>query len=202
MEKNFGRYQLHLCMHGRFDEALSEVKRASELDPLSRIINANLGNVYSFARHYDLAIEQLRNTLEMYPDFIPAHYFLGRAYIFKGEIANGVEQLQQAIRLANDDPRLLAVLGYAHGISGNREEAGRTLVRLEELSATRDVSAYDYATVYAGLGDRKKAVEFLEQCLEQAEWRRLIFLKVDPFWDNLRDDPRFVELLKKVGLDE
>ena len=78
-------------------------------------------------------------------------------------------------------------------------EAERTLSHLEELSSQRVVSPYDYAIIYAGLGDKEKALEFLQRCLEQREWQ-LIELNVDPIWDNLRDDPRFVELLKKVGL--
>ncbi len=101
----------------------------------------------------------------------------------------------------DDDPQILAAVGYAYGISGNREEAEKTLVQLEELSSKRVVSPYDYATIYAGLGNKEKAIELLQQCLKQREWP-LVWLRVDPFWDNLRSDPRFIELLKKVGLEK
>ena len=157
-----------------------------------------MGVVYLDARYYDLAIQQLQKTIEMDQNFYWAHYHLGLAYIFKGEISKGMEQLRQAARL-DDDPAMLAAMGYAYGISGNTEEAEKTLVLLEEVSSQRVVSPYDYARIYAVLGDKEKAMEYLQQCLEQREWR-LIKLKFDPFWDSLRDDPRFVELLKKVGL--
>ncbi|MCZ6820379.1 MAG: hypothetical protein O7G31_12935 [Calditrichaeota bacterium] len=193
------RYGLgYLSLHARFDEATAEIKRALELDPLSLIINAHLGWTYSFARHYDPAIEQLQKTIEMDQNFYIAHYHLGVAYIFKGEISKGMEELRQAWRL-DDDPQILAALGYAYGISGNSEEAEQTLVQLDELSSKRVVSLYDFAIIYAGLGDKEKALGFLQWCLEQRAWS-LVFLKVDPFWDNLRDDARFVELLKTVGL--
>jgi serine/threonine-protein kinase len=191
---------VYLISLARFDEAIAEVKRALALDPLSLVINTSLGINYSFARNYDLAIEQLRKTIEMDQNFYLAHYFLGVSYIFKGQIFNGMEHLRQAMGLDND-PRILAAIGYAYGISGNREEAQKTLVRLEELSSTRVVSAYDFATIYAGLGDKEKAIQFLQRSLEQREWW-LVWLRVFPFWDNLRDDARFVELLTKVGLDK
>ena len=138
--------------------------------------------------------------LEMDQIFYIAHYLLGVAYIFKGEISKGMEQLREAMRL-DDDPQVLAAIGYAYAISGDVEDAEKTLVHIEELSVKRVVSPYDFATIYAGLGNKEKAMELLQQCLEQREWQ-LVFLKVDQFWDNLRDDPKFVELLKKVGFEE
>ena len=191
---------IHLRLQARFDEAIAEVRRALALDPLSLINNTNLGLVYYTARYYDLAIEQLRKSIEMDQNFYIAHYYLGITYMFNGEISKGMGELRHAMRL-DDDPQILAAMGYAYGISGDTEEAEKTLVHLDELSAKRVVSPYDYATIYAGLGDKEKTLELLQQCLEQREWL-LVFLKVDQFWDNLRDDPRFVELLKKVGLEK
>jgi len=214
-EKSFGRaielnpnhatahhwYAMSLSLRpARFDEAIAEMKRALELDPLSLIINANLGVVYYRTRFYDLAVQQLQKTIEMDQNFYRARYYLGAAYIFKGEISKGIEELQHAMRL-NDNPEILATIGYVYGISGNSVEAEKTLSHLEELSSQRYVSPYDSAIIYAGLGDEEKVLEILQRCLEQREWL-LIKLKVDPFWDNLRDDPRFVELLKKVGLEK
>jgi len=212
-EKSFGRaielnpnyatahqwYGRSLSNHARFREAIAEMKRALELDPLSLIINTHLGWTYFFARHYDPAIEQLQKTIEMDQNFYIAHSLLGHTYIFKGEISKGIEQLRQAMRL-DDDPEILATMGYAYGISGNIEEAEKMLVQLEEVSSQRVVSPYDYAKIYAGLGIKEKAIGFLQRCLEQRDWQ-LSLLTIDPFWDNLRDDPRFVELLKKVGLE-
>ena len=192
-------YGMSLSGHARFREAIAEMKRALTLDPLSLIINTHLGNVYYRARYYDLAIQQLQITIEMDQNFYSAHYHLGLVYIFKGEISKGLEQLRRTIRL-DDDPEILAAMGYGYGISGNTKEAEKTLLLLEELSSQRVVSPYDYAKIYAGLGDKEKAIGFLQRCLEQRAWQ-LVFLKIDPFWDNLRDDARFVDLLKKVGLE-
>jgi len=184
----------------RVDEAIAELKRALALDPLSLIIKAELGTVYYQAGYNDLAIDQLRNAIEMDEHFYVAHYYLGTAYIFNGEISKGTEELRHAMRL-DDDPKTVAAMGYVYGISGKIEEAEKTLAHLKELSAKRVVSPYDYATISAGLGDKEKTLELLQQCLEQREWL-LVFLKVDRFWDNLRDDPRFIELLKKVGFEK
>ena len=101
----------------------------------------------------------------------------------------------------NDNPEILATIGYVFGISGNSVEAERTLGLLKELSAKRIVSPYDSAIIYAGLGDKDKALELLKLCLEERSVQ-LIGIKVEPFWDDLRDDPRFVELLKKLGLEK
>jgi TolB-like protein/Flp pilus assembly protein TadD len=193
-------YSMLLTSHARFSEAIAEMKRALQLDPLSLIINADLGDVYFRARNYDLAIQQLRKTIEMDQNFYFAQYRLGVAYIFKGEISKGMEQLRQAMQL-DDDPTMLASMGYGYGISGNTEEAEKTLVLLVEVSSQRVVSPYDYARIYAGLGDKEKAMEYLQRCLEQREWQ-LLKLNFDPYWDNLRDDSRFVELVKKVGLEK
>ena len=190
----------HLIWRALFDEAIAKLKRALELDPLSLAINNSLGRAYYYARRYDLAIEQLRKTIEMDQNFYAAHNSLGLVYIFKGEISKGIDQLQQAMRL-DDDPKIFAAMGYAYGISGNSEEAQKALFLLDELSATRVVSPYDFAMINAGLGDKEKAMELLQQGLEQRQWL-LTWLKVDPFWDNLRNDPRFVEMLKKVGLEK
>ena len=99
-----------------------------------------------------------------------------------------------------DDALSLASLGYAYAISGNIEEAEKTLVLLDELSTKRLVSPYFFAMISVGLGDNEKTMEFLQQCLELREYWHIL-LKVDPFWDTLRGDARFVELLKKVGLE-
>ena len=192
-------YAMNLSGRARSDEAIAEMKRALALDPLSLIINTDLGSVYLDARYYDLAIQQLQKTIEMDQNFYRARHYLGAAYIFKGEISRGIEELRHAM-LLDDDPAMLATRGYGYAISGNTEEAEKALVVLENLSSKRVISLYHFATIYAGLGDREKALEFLQRCLEHRNWE-LRSLTTDPFWDNLRDDPRFVELLKKVGME-
>jgi len=193
-------YGQGLYLRGHFDKAIAEFKQALVVDPHSLIINADLGWAYIAARRYDLALEHLQKTLSMDEDFFLTHSYIGKAYVLKNQTAKGIEYLKEALRLS-DSPEVLAALGYTYGISGNSEEAEKTLVEIDKLSSKSFVSPYHVAMIYAGLGDKEKALELLKLSLEQRSvW--LTYIKVDPFWDNLRSDPRFIELLKKVGLDK
>jgi tetratricopeptide (TPR) repeat protein len=116
--------ETYLVRMGRFEEAIAEVKRAQELDPLSQIINADVGDTYILARQYDQAIEQLRKTIEMDQNFYQAHWYLGIAYEMKGSFPKAIAELQKARQL-NDNPRVLALLGHAYAVSGEREGALR-----------------------------------------------------------------------------
>jgi len=194
-------YGQGLYLRGHFDKAFAEFKQALAVDPHSLIINVTLGDAYIVAREYDLALEHLQKTLSMDQKFFrTTHSNIGKAYVLKNQTAKGIEYLKEALRLS-DSPEVLSEIGYAYGISGNTEEAEKALVVLENLSSKRVISLYHFATIYAGLGDREKALEFLQRCLEHRNWE-LRSLTTDPFWDNLRDDPRFVELVKKVGLEK
>jgi len=193
-------YGQGLYYRGRFEEGIAELKQALAVDPHSLIINATFGNAYIVARRYDLALEHLKKTLNMDEDFYMTHFWIGKAYVLKNQTAKGIEHLKEALRLS-DSPEVLAGLGYTYGISGNIMEAEKTLVEMDKLSSKRFVSPYHEAMIYAGLGDKEKALELLELSLEQRSvW--LGYIKVDPFWDNLRSDPRFIELLKKVGFEK
>jgi tetratricopeptide (TPR) repeat protein len=184
----------------RFDEALAELNTALEIDPLSLIINTDLGQTLWWAGQYDRSIEQLQTTIEMDASFLLAHIHLGIAYTLKGDISKGIEQLQRALQI-DDDPLAVGALGYAYAISGDTEEAKKTLSQLYELSGKRFVSPYNFATVYTGLRNKERAFEFLQQCFEQKSvW--MAWIKVDPLMANLRSDARFLELLQKVGLEE
>ena len=186
-----------LVQSGRFDDAIAECKRAVELDPLSLINNADLGSTYSWARRYDEAIEQLRKTLEMDPGFYYAHWVLGLAFEAKGALDTAIEEYQKA-RALNDDPQVLALLGHAYASSGNKTEAVKILEQLKELSKQRYVSAYSLAIVYLGLGDKEKALRWLEKSYQDRAGIDITTIKVDPFLDPLRGDPRFEELVAKV----
>jgi TolB-like protein/Tfp pilus assembly protein PilF len=186
-----------LTQSGRFDDAIAECKRAVELDPLSLINNADLGNTYSSARRYDEAIEQLRKTLEMDPGFYYAHWVLGLAFEAKGALDAAIEEYQKA-RALNDDPQVLALLGHAYASSGNKTEAVKILKQLKELSKERYVSAYSLAIVYLGLGDKEEALRWLEKSYQDRAGYDIATIKVDPFLDPLRGDPRFEELVTKV----
>ncbi len=186
-----------LMRSGRFDEAIAKCKRAVELDPLSLINNADLGNTYSRAGRYDEAIEQLRKTLEMDPGFYYAHGALGRALESKGALEAAIEEYQKA-RALNDDPGVLAELGHAYASSGKKTEALKILDQLKELSKQRYVSAYSFALVYLGLGDKEEALRWLEKSYQDREGSDIALIKINLFFDALRGDPRFEALVAKV----
>jgi tetratricopeptide (TPR) repeat protein len=178
------------------DDSLTEIKRALELDPLSLIINTDLGSTYYDARRYDEAIEQLRKTLEMDPNFYSAHMRLGRALAAKGALGAAIGEYQKA-RALNDNPFVLGLLGHAYASSGNKTEALKIVDQLKELSKKRYVPAYSFALVYLGLGDKEEALRWLEKSY-QDRGPALGRIKNEPFLDPLRGDPRFEELVTKV----
>jgi TolB-like protein/Tfp pilus assembly protein PilF len=181
---------------GRFDEAIVELKRALELDPLSLVVNADLGRTYYFARRYDEAIEQLRKTLEMDPNFFFAHRHFGSVLAVKGAFAAAIGEYQKA-RALNDDPRVLGLLAYAYASSGNETEALRILDQMKESSKQRYVSAYSFALVYLGLGNKEEALGWLEQSYQDG-FPEITRIKVEPLLDPLRGEPRFEALVEKV----
>jgi serine/threonine-protein kinase len=190
----------YLAKVERFDEAIAEVKRAQELDPLSLIINADLGNTYIQAHQYDKAIEQLQKTIEMDQSFYFAHWQLGVAYEMKGDFQNAIAEYQKARQL-NDDPWVLALLGHVSAATGRRDEALKILDQLKQISKQRFVYAYGFAVVYAGLGEKDQAFQWLEKSYQDREGR-ITRLKVDPLLGDLHSDPRFADLVRRVGLPQ
>ena len=192
-------YALYLMAMGREVEALEEIKRAHEIDPLSLPINRDVGLIYYRARQYDRAIEQYLKTIELDPSFWSAHQHLGWAYEQKAMYAEAIAELNQAMASAGDRPSIRAQLGHVHAVSGRREAAEKALGELREQSKQPCVSPYEIATIYAGLGENDQAFAWLDQAyLDRSGW--LIYLKVEPMLDGLRADPRFTDMLHCVGL--
>ena len=187
-----------LTAMGRFDEAVAEGKRAEELDPVSPIIGADLGNILFHARRFDESIKQLNRTIELDPNWFLAHAFLCQAYDLKGQFAQAVPECQKAREL-NDDPSVLSFLAHAYASSGKREEATKVVGQMHELAKQRYVPAYGFGIAYAALGDKDQAFQWLERTLQDRSWE-ITFLKVDPNLDSLHSDPRFSDLVKRVGL--
>jgi serine/threonine protein kinase/tetratricopeptide (TPR) repeat protein len=180
---------------GRFEEAITEGKRAVELDPLSPIINADLGqNLYN-ARRYDEAIAQLRKTLEIDPTFYYTHFNLGIALQLKGDMPAAIAEYTQAQQLS-DDQFIPVLLASAKAQSGDKDAAIQMLAELEELSQHRYVSSYWRTLLYLSLGNRDEAVRWLEQAAHDG--LSMTTIKVDPLLDPLRGDPRFEALVQKV----
>src|SRR5215471_3125503 len=182
---------------GRFEEAIAEGKRAVELDPFSPIINADLGMDLFCARRYDQAIAQLRKTLEIDPTFYYAHYFLGMALQLKGDLPGAIAEYTQAQQLS-DDLWVLVLLASAKARSGDKDAAVRLLAELEELSQHRHVPSYWRTFLYLSLGNRDEAVRWLEQGIADHDGVTLGMIKIDPWLDPLRGDPRFEVLVQKV----
>jgi TolB-like protein/DNA-binding winged helix-turn-helix (wHTH) protein/Tfp pilus assembly protein PilF len=183
---------------GRFPEALAELQRAHELDPLSLMISADAGSVFCFAQQYDRCLNQLGHILELDPNFAGAHEWRALAYEGKGMFPEAVLETQAA-RRGDDAPHTLALLAHAYAESGDRLEARRLLRELNERSASEYVNPWDFALVHAGLGEKEPTLHWLEKSY-QARSPEMINLKIDFRFDLLRSDHRFQDLLLRIGL--
>jgi tetratricopeptide (TPR) repeat protein len=192
----YGR--LTLLALGQFDHALAEARRAVELDPVSPIGHTDVGTVYLIERRYDEAIAILRKTLEMEPDFYWAHRQLGTALELKGSPAEAIVEYQRAAEL-NDDPRVLAFVGHAKASMGKQNEAREILAKLTEVAKTRYISGYSFAVIHLALGEKDQAMEWLERDAREQTGFEINFIRVDPYLDPLRSEPRFEELVQKVA---
>ena len=175
----YQRCSLYLMAMARTPESLSQMSRARDLDPLSISMNFSLGWRLCMARQYDQAIEQLRNTLEMDPNFALPRMVLGQAYEQKGAHQQAIVELQKAASVSHDSPPMLGALGYGYGIAGKSAEAERILAQLMEQSKKQYVSPFYVAIVYASLRENEKAVDWLEQAYQDRS-NAIVFLKVDP----------------------
>ena len=182
---------------GRFDQAIEEGKRAVELDPLSLIINADFAWTYACAHRFDEAEKRARKTLEIDPRFFLAHYYLGGILQSRGHLSDAIPEFEKAVEL-NNDTYSIAMLGQAYARSGQMDEARKILARLTEESKSRYVSPYAWALLHVGLGDKKRAIDELERAYQTGDTNYLFVIKTDPSLDDLRGDPRFEALVRKV----
>jgi TolB-like protein/Flp pilus assembly protein TadD len=192
-------YGEYLAALGKHEEAIAAIRKAIELDPLSLIIHGTLGrHGYYFARRYDEAIAQLRKTLDMDENFWVARLWLGWTYANVGRLPEALAELQAARRL-DDNLEIVAALGYTYGRAGRRPEAQQVLDDFQELSRTRYVSPMLGALVTTGMGENDRALDWLEQSYADRA-QMMSELKAEPAFDPLRADPRFADLLRRVGL--
>lgn len=191
-------YGWYLGLMGRFDESLKEMMRARELDPLSDMVNFGIGTVFHWSRQPERAIEQYRRVLELNPNFQIAYSYLAEAYEEEGDFVSAVATIENA-PIALNDPITLSAAAHAYGKAGERRKALEILSELERQSSQEYEPAFHIAQIYLGLGDHEQALAWLEKaCDERSVW--LIWLGVDPKFDPLRSDPRFEDLLRRVGL--
>jgi tetratricopeptide (TPR) repeat protein len=196
-------YGGYLEAMGQLDESLAEKKRAQELEPLSLIMNFELGEGLYRARKYDQAIEQFQKGLELDPSFPSFYVFLPAAYEQKGMYDDAIAKFQKAIPLTRGHAKslVLAGLGHVYAVSGKRVEARKELNELERLARQEYVPAVAIALIYAGLGEKDQAFTWLDKAYEERAFE-LTWLKVEPRWDSLRSDPRFADLLRRMGLQQ
>jgi DNA-binding winged helix-turn-helix (wHTH) protein/TolB-like protein/Flp pilus assembly protein TadD len=192
-------YASYLITMGRHQEAVSTIRQAQRLTPLSLNINVQVVRILYFARHYDEAIEQCRKTLELEPNYGGGRFFLGRLYKQKGMYREALAELEKAKDLLIDNAELASIIGYTYAVSGRRLEARRVLQELQQQANQRYVSPYHIAIIYAGLGERDQAFRWLEKAFADREGRMTI-LKAAPEFDGLHSDPRFTDLLRRIGL--
>jgi TolB-like protein/DNA-binding winged helix-turn-helix (wHTH) protein/Flp pilus assembly protein TadD len=190
-------YAWHLSLLGRYDEAIEEMRKAENLDPLSLVINADLAELLVLAHSYDESIQQSRKTIEMDPNFGLAHNHLAQAYLQKHMNEEAVVELQKAVQLSGGSPTCIANLARAYVASGKRSEAENLLSDLKKRSNPSHSLASEIAVIYVALGDADQAISWLKKGFEE-RFNPGVLLR--PGFDPLRSDPRFAELMRRVGL--
>ena len=195
-------YSHYLMSQHRIDESLSESRRALELSPLDLILNIHMGWHYLYARQYDAALEQLNKVVDMDRNFAQAYPWLGLIDEQKSKYPEAIAAFKSAIDLfPGGSTQAQAELGHAYAVSGKKEQALKMIAELQELAKSKYVSPYQIATIYAGLGDKDQAFAWLEKAYqERSDW--LVNLNRDQRLDTLHSDPRFADLVRRMGLPQ
>ena len=191
-------YGLFLMRSGRHDEAVAELKRGLDFDPLSIVVTTDLGWAYYHARQYDAAIEQLKKALEMDKGFAWAHNLLGFAYLKQGDYKNSLAEIQSAVDLSGRQSAYLASLARVNAVMGNKKAVGKILDELTGVSKQRYISPYYVAAIYAATNDKEESFKWLQKAYEERDLN-LVYVNADPAFDGLRSDARFATLLANIG---
>ena len=193
-------YAIYLSiMPRRIPEALEEIRRALELDPTNLIINSWYGRILGLAGQLDQAIEQLRKTVELDPNFIVARYRLGQAYAEKQMYNEAIDEFSNLLKLPNGKALGLTGLAYVYPLAGKRREADQTLNELLQLSKSQYVSPGQIAVIFIARGEKDKAFQYLEEANRVSDLN-IMRLKVERRFDPIRSDPRFEDLVRRVGI--
>jgi adenylate cyclase len=189
-------YGNFLARLGRSEEAMASANKALQLDSISPFVNGNLASILYFTRQPDRLLEQANKMLEMDPNSVIAHIWLGRAYMQKKLYDRALPELQRSVDPENGDG--FAQLGFSYGMAGRKTEALKIISELEALAKRRYSSPVRIACVYAGLGDKERAFEWLEKGYAGRS-DHLTQMKTESMFDSLREDPRFIDLMRRVG---
>jgi serine/threonine-protein kinase len=186
-----------LAALGRFEESIAEGKRAVELDPLSPVINADLGATFYYAHRYDESARQLRKTLEIDPTFFYAHFNLGIVLQVTGDLSGAIAEYEKAKQLG-DNTYVSTLCAQAKAQAGDKNAALRMLSDLDKISQHREVVGYLRVLLYLSLNNKDEALRWLEKDFEERDGSNINWIKVDPLLDPLHGDPRFESLVQKV----
>jgi TolB-like protein/Tfp pilus assembly protein PilF len=199
------RYAEYLKTRMRFNESMSEAKRAQELDPLSPDIVSQLGFIYLFAQRYDESIVQVQKALDLNPNIPGIRAGLAYAYAAKHMYPKALAEYDkiadQDKAVAPENQFIAGTLGWVYALSGRRADALKVVREFKDLSSHAYVDFYEVAGIYAGLGDNDEAFRWLEKGYEERS-ATMVFLAIDPFWYGMRSDPRFADLLRRVGVPQ
>ncbi|HXJ38222.1 MAG TPA: hypothetical protein VNH18_03025 [Bryobacteraceae bacterium] len=190
----------YLAPLGFLDEALAEIQKAEELDPMSVSIKRDIAMMAYYGHRYERSLEESRKTTQIEPSFPGGYWALGLAQEGLGRFTEAIAGFRRALDLAPNTPRWLGALGHAYAIAGNTSEALGVLAHLTDLCRTRYVQPFDFALVHLGLGDTNAAFEWLEHAYKFRSYE-LVSIKVDPRFDSIRTDPKYSRLLKRLGLE-
>jgi TolB-like protein/Flp pilus assembly protein TadD len=190
-------YAYYLASLDRFDEALTHITRAQQIEPVSLSINTDVGEIYYWAGQHDRAIASLKSVLQVEPNFAMARNILGLTYLETGRLDEAIAELEAANRLATG-PRMLSTLAYGYGMAGAPAKARSAIESLRRLSKERYTSAFALGIAYAGLGDRDRAITQLEQAFAERS-DSMVILRVYPVLDSLHGDARFQDLVRRIG---
>jgi len=192
------RYGSYLTFMGRFEESIRHYETALELDPFSLQINMNLATTYYLRGEYDRAIKHLNKTSELEPNYMPTHFVLGSTYVQQGRLDEAIEEFKFIYTLDDEAYLALGFMGYAHALNGQRAEAETVLSILEDIADRKYVSPYSLLLICLALGPLERVFQLLEQLYEERnDW--LVWLKVSPELKVVRSDPRFQDLLRRIG---
>jgi len=194
-------YSIFLKDVGRNDEAAAIIKRAQEIDPLSSVIGVNVSRMYQLQNNHEASIQNSLKIIQLDPNFGPAYQYLGLSYLRLGRNADAIASSEKAVELTNRAGITLGDLGYVYAATGRRSEAVNVIKELEAKYARKEAIGQYIAAVYVGLGDYDKAFEWLEKDLEARNWK-VVEIRWQLQFDALRDDPRFKNLLRRMGLPQ
>jgi tetratricopeptide (TPR) repeat protein len=192
-------YGWYLVSHKRFDQSSAEHRRALDLSPLDPVDHVVFAQSLYYSRRYDEAADELRTTLLVDPKSWLGHELLGWVYEAKGDMKQSLAEIKRAADLEQIISEPLAALGRAYALQGDRRAAGEILQKLNQLAARQHVPPYNFALLYAGLGEDERAIAEIRKAYEERSWW-ITLLGLDPKLDRLRSDPRVQQILRQAGI--